>query len=367
MNFPTGVPTPDGGVVAPPQPQSVVPPAPVGQTPDPMQAAPVEDVEDDMPGFGTPPPNLDAVPAAAQMVQPATAQPVPQAQPGAVPQAPGQPVPATAQPFNPNQLQDWTRVTPDQVPPEYQPLAATAQALNASYQAQLAEVQNMRAQAEQHLQSVQAATAGIPQQPTPAGAQPTNGQPTTTALAAPGQEAVQLLANYGYSPQQEGWNEAMTVYNVSKHLAAQEVQAATAEIASLKQEIATLSQNMQNVSGTLETQRSTTIDSEVQEARAKYGVLLDRYSDGILDYHGKVNPATGRPHTVMSAFEYAAGIAGQQSQQIQNTEQQVISAQQAAAGPVPVAAPVQQFVAPGGAMSPQQAETAIAQIPGFTQ
>lgn len=205
---------------------------------------------------------------------------------------------------------DYTKLDINKLPEQYRPLARQAKKMQASFTRAQQAVREKERLLDSNLTQMQQLQRMAPQ------AQ--NDQAT-----APPSEVQQLqsfLGNYGFTPETAGYQEYALVAKMIHDARQQDLQ----QINQLAQVVSQLYQAQQQVTGHIQ-QTQVQPYNEQFEAAVSAGHDPDdirQYAQALIPLVDQiVNPATGKPHTIQSAYELVSGKAAQRSAEMQTQAQ----------------------------------------------
>lgn len=201
---------------------------------------------------------------------------------------------------------DYTKLDINKLPKEYQPLARQAKKMQASFTRAQQAVREKERLLDSNLTQMQQLQRMAPQTQ--------QGQP-----AVPPSEVQQLqsfLSEYGFTPEVAGYQEYALVAKMIQDARKQD----QGQISQLVQVVQQLYNAQQQVTGHIQ-------QTQVQPYNEQFQAALDagHDADDIRQYAGVlttmvdqvVNPATGKPHTIQSAYELVSGRAAARSAEMQ--------------------------------------------------
>ena len=228
--------------------------------------------------------------------------------------------PAQAQPesddFDPYSV-NWNSIQEDQVPEQYRPLVGTARKIHGMVNQTNMDLRQREQELANEVARQREITAQLQQ----------GGQAPAEQTAQ--QQVESVLSELGIQEGAQGYAEAQVVERIAAAVAQR-------QMAQTQDHSATI-QNLQNEVTQLRQERVNAAESRAQNeldvATEKYGAdVLNQYTDTILALRGKVNPATGQPHTVESVLALVTGQAARPAaQSAAQVENQITSG----AAPVP--------------------------------
>ena len=128
------------------------------------------------------------------------------------------------------------------------------------------------------------------------------------------------------------------------------------------EQISSIRSELDTLKSTQNSGRVREIQSELAEARAEYGDLVDQYSDLLVNNYGRINPNTNQNFTVSEILGLFSGRTAEAAQSARSEDQRARSASKRRA------APRAQSAAAGtnGDLSDAEASDLISQLDGFT-
>ena len=199
-------------------------------------------------------------------------------------------------PYNVN----WSTVREEEVPEEWKPQLRTMRNIYGMVNKTNMDMRDTQKQMEDvtaQYSNALGATQQINQAQNP-NAQ--NQDPNAQAQASPS-----VLENFGFTPGNNGYDEAVVVEGIANAV----INPLLGQVQALQQELGTLQQNVQYLSGGEQNRVEDKVSGEIQEA-----VQSGHSQEALRDYHEEIsrlrglpNRETGQPHTVRTAYEMASG------------------------------------------------------------
>lgn len=196
--------------------------------------------------------------------------------------------------FDPNTF-DWLSGNIAEVPDEYKPLQKVARQqqsiLNRTNMDLRNQEKRMREQEERYIRVME-------------GSQDKNEQ------GAVSPESDSVLSELGITPESEGYDAASAVESIAKAIFKPYMERLTG----VESGLGRILQSYQNTQQQQQQQQQTQIQAEIDEATAAHGDAIWKMQDDIAYFRGKTNADTGRPYTVLQAYEKANRYNGDPAQ-----------------------------------------------------
>ena len=195
---------------------------------------------------------------------------------------------------------NWSTVREEEVPEEWKPQLRTMRNIYGMVNKTNMDMRDTQKQMED-VTSQYSNALGAPQQINQAqNPDAQNQDPNAQAQASPS-----VLENFGFTPGNNGYDEAVVVEGIANAV----INPLLGQVQALQQELGTLQQNVQYLSGGEQNRVEDKVSGEIQEA-----VQSGHSQEALRDYHEEIsrlrglpNRETGQPHTVRTAYEMASG------------------------------------------------------------
>ena len=181
---------------------------------------------------------------------------------------------------------DWHALQPDQVPEQYRPLIQDARKIHSMVNKTNMELREQQRQLkdtqDQYIRMIEAMNRGGNQESTPE------------------QQQVAALAQLGFHPESDGFQDAATVMRIAQ-AANNPVQQ---QLAQITQALQGLTQHVSSQQMQQQQTAEKQTESEIIDAESAYSQDIYNYTAQIKSLRGQQNPSTGKPYTVKEAYEF---------------------------------------------------------------